>query len=141
MKLSARNVLAGTVASVKKGAVNTEVILKTKGGPSIAAVITNSSADNLGLKEGKEAFAIIKASNIILGTDLHDAKVSARNIMCGTVTKVVEGPVSAEVSVDIGGGITLTSVITEESAKKLGFKAGSHACAMIKASNVIMGTE
>ena len=120
MKLSARNVLSGTVASVKKGAVNAEVILNLKGGASIAAIITNSSADNLGLKEGVEACAIIKASNIIVGTNLHDAKISARNSMCGTVTTVVDGPVSAEIGVDVGNGNVLTAVITEGSAKKSG---------------------
>ncbi len=141
MKLSARNVFSGTVSSVIKGVVNAEVTLNVKGGPSISAIITNTSAENLALKEGVEAFAIIKASSIIIGTDLHDAKVSARNIICGTVTKVIEGPVSAEVDIDIGSGNTLTAVITEESAKKLGIKAGSHACAMFKAPSVILGVK
>ena len=141
MKLSARNILTGTVASVKKGAVNAEVILDLKGGPSISAVITNGSVDNLALKEGVEAFAIIKASSIIVGTDLHDAKVSARNIICGTVSKVVEGPVSAEVGIDIGNGNILTAVITEESAQNLGYQAGGHACAMFKAASVILGVK
>jgi len=141
MKLSARNVFTGTVTTIKKGVVNTEVVLDVKGGPSISAVITNSSIDNLGLKTGSEAFAIIKASSIIIGADLHDAKVSARNIICGTVSKVVDGPVSAEVGVDIGAGITLTGVITEESAKNLGLKVGGHACAMFKASSVILGVK
>jgi molybdate transport system regulatory protein len=141
MKLSARNVLSGTVTSVKKGVVNAEVTLNVKGGPSISAIITNTSVENLALKEGVEAFAIIKASSIIVGTDLHDAKVSARNIICGTVSKVIEGPVSAEVDMDIGGGITLTATITEESAKNLGLKAGGHACAMFKAPCVILGVK
>ncbi len=140
MKLSARNILKGTVAGVKKGAVNTEVILTLKGGASIASVITNTSADNLALKEGKEAFAMIKATNVIIGADLDPAKVSARNVLCGTVTKIVEGPVSAEIDLDLGGA-TLTAVITEASAKKLGLKEGGKACAMIKASSVIMGVE
>ncbi len=138
MKLSARNVLTGTVASVTKGAVNTEVVLNLKGGPAIAAIITNSSADNLGLKAGVEASAIIKASNIIVGTDIQ-GKISARNIISGTVTGVVEGPVSAEVGVDIGAGNTLTAVITETSAKSLGLKTGSKASLIIKASGIIIG--
>jgi len=139
MKLSARNVLSGTVSSVKKGAVNTEVVIALKGGPSIAAVITNTSADNLALKDGAAASAIVKASSIIVGTDLGSAKVSARNIFNGKVVKVVEGPVSAEVDLDIGTGNTLIAVITAESAKKLGLKAGDSAYAMIKASSVIVG--
>ncbi|MBT1075323.1 TOBE domain-containing protein [Geobacter grbiciae] len=139
MKLSARNVLLGTVSGITKGAVNAEVSLTLKAGTPVTAVVTNTSVDNLGLAVGKEAHVIVKASSIIVGTDLHDAKVSARNIMCGTVVKVIEGPVSTEVDVEIGGGSTLSAVITHESARNLGIKEGGHACALFKASSVILG--
>lgn len=139
MKVSARNVLLGTISSINKGAVNAEVNLTLKGGTPIAATITIPSVDALGLSVGKDAYAIIKASSVIVGTDLHDAKISARNIMCGTVAKVVMGPVNAEVDIEIGGGNTICSVITHESAEKLGLKKGGHACALIKASSVILG--
>ena len=138
MKLSARNVLTGTVASITKGAVNAEVVLTLKGGPTVAAIITNTSVDSLGLKVGGEASAIIKASNIIVGTDIQ-GKLSARNIFCGAVTSVIDGPVSAEVGVDIGAGNTLTAVITETSAKNLGLAVGGKACLIIKASGIIIG--
>jgi len=138
VKLSARNILPGTVASVKKGAVNAEVILNLKGGPVIAAIITNSSADNLGLKEGVEAFAIIKASTIIVEMDL-PGKVCGRNIINGTVTSVVDGPASAEVGVDIGAGNVLTAVITESSAKKMELKTGSNVSLIINESGIILG--
>lgn len=139
MKVSARNVFLGTISSIKKGAVNAEVSLTLKGGTPVTAVITNGSVDSLGLATGKEAYAIIKASSIIIGTDLHDAKVSARNIMCGAIAKIVEGPVSTEVDVEIGAGNTVSAVITHESAKTLGLKQGGHACALFKASSVILG--
>lgn len=139
MKLSARNVLLGTVSGITKGAVNAEVSLTLKAGTPVVAVVTNASVDNLGLAVGKEAHVIVKASSIIIGTDLHDAKVSARNIICGTVVKVIEGPVSTEVDVEIGGGNTLSAVITRESARNLGIKEGGHACALFKASSVILG--
>lgn len=139
MKVSARNVFAGTVARIVKGAVNSEVEVTLKGGASIAAVVTNSAIGNLGLTVGKEAYAIIKASSVIIGTDLHDAKLSARNLMCGTVAKIIEGPVSAEVDVEVGGGNTISAVITHESNKNLGLAVGGHACAIFKASSVILG--
>ncbi|ABQ27481.1 TOBE domain-containing protein [Geotalea uraniireducens] len=139
MKVSARNVFLGTISSIKKGAVNAEVSLTLKGGTPVTAIITNDSVDGLGLATGKEAYAIIKASSIIIGTDLHDAKVSARNIMCGTIAKIVEGPVSTEVAVEIGAGNTVSAVITHESAKTLGLQQGGHACAIFKASSVILG--
>jgi molybdopterin-binding protein len=69
MKLSARNILKGKVVKVTKGAVNAEVVLELPGGTQLVSVITNTSAENLGLREGKEAYAIIKASNIMIGID------------------------------------------------------------------------
>jgi len=69
MKVSARNVLKGKVKSVEHGSVNSEVVLQLPGGTEIVSIITKTAAQNLGLKEGKEAYAIIKASNVILGTD------------------------------------------------------------------------
>lgn len=139
MKVSARNVFAGTIAAITKGAVNSEVTLTLKGGAPLTAVVTNGAVDTLALKKGMEAYAIIKASSIIIGTDLHNAKVSARNIMCGTIVRVIDGAVNTEVDVEVGGGNTVSAVITVESAKNLGLKVGGHACTLFKASNVILG--
>lgn len=69
MKLSARNILKGEVINVVKGAVNSEVIIELPGGTQIVSVITNSSVENLGLKKGKEAYAVIKASNVMVAVD------------------------------------------------------------------------
>jgi molybdate transport system regulatory protein len=139
MKVSARNTFSGTVSAITKGAVNAEVILSLKGGIPLTAVVTNGAIDNLGLTIGTEAYAIIKASSVIIGTDLHDARVSARNIFCGTITKIVEGPVNTEVDVEVGGGNTVSAVITHDSATRLELKTGDHACTLFKASSVIIG--
>ena len=69
MRLSARNVLKGKVKKVEHGVVNSEVTLQLPGGTEIVSIITKASAQNLALKEGKDVYAIIKASNVILGTD------------------------------------------------------------------------
>lgn len=69
MKLSARNVLKGKVKSIKQGAVNCEVIVQLPSGLEITSIITKTSAENLALKQGMDVYAIIKASNVILGTD------------------------------------------------------------------------
>jgi molybdopterin-binding protein len=69
LKLSARNVLKGRVKSIQHGAVNTEVIVEIPGGVEMVSIITKTSAQNLGLKEGKEVYAIVKASNVMLGID------------------------------------------------------------------------
>jgi molybdopterin-binding protein len=69
MKLSARNVLKGKVKSVVMGAVNSEVVIELPGGAEMTSIITKASAENLKLKEGSEVYAIIKASNVMIGTD------------------------------------------------------------------------
>jgi len=69
VKLSARNVLKGKVKSIKQGAVNSEIVIQLQGGLEIVSVITKTSTENLSLKEGKEVYAIIKATNVILGVD------------------------------------------------------------------------
>lgn len=68
MKISARNIIKGTVKSVQKGAVNGIVTIDC-GGNVITADITNASIENLGLEEGKEAYAVIKASNVMVAVD------------------------------------------------------------------------
>ena len=69
MKVSARNVLKGKVKAVNHGAVNSEVVLQLPNGVEIVSIVTKTSAENLGLKEGKDVYAIIKATNVILGID------------------------------------------------------------------------
>jgi len=69
MKLSARNILKGKIVQLKPGAVNTEVVLELAGGGQIVSIITKESAENLGLAMGKSAYAIIKASSVMIGVD------------------------------------------------------------------------
>ena len=69
MKLSARNQLKGEVVSIKEGAVNAIVGIKIKGGEVITATISMDSVKNLGLEVGKEAYAVIKATSVMVGID------------------------------------------------------------------------
>ena len=69
MKLSARNVLKGKVVKLIKGAVNSEVTLELPGGVQIVSVITNTSVAGLKLKKGVEAYAVIKASSVMMAVD------------------------------------------------------------------------
>jgi molybdate transport system regulatory protein len=139
MKVSARNIYAGTVEKIARGAVNTEVTLALKGGDHIIAIITNESVEDLGLQEGTDAYAIIKASSVIVSTDVQNFKVSARNKLCGKIVNLRKGAVNSELSVEFAGGNTISSIITNESAVSLGLKEGVQVCTLFKASSVILG--
>ena len=69
MRLSARNILKGKVIKITPGAVNSEIVLELTGGAQVVSIITKESATNLGLAVGKSAYAIIKASNVMIGVD------------------------------------------------------------------------
>jgi molybdopterin-binding protein len=69
MRISARNILKGKIVQVKPGVVNTEVVLELPGGAQIVSIVTKQSTDNLGLAVGKDAYAVIKASSVMIGVD------------------------------------------------------------------------
>lgn len=69
MKFSARNVFRGKVKSLKKGPVNSEVTIEMPGGLEIVATVTTQSAENMGLAQGVEATALIKATQVMLVTE------------------------------------------------------------------------
>ena len=69
MDISARNALKGKVKQILPGAVNTEVIVELPNGVEVVAIITKESAERLNLAEGKEVYAVIKASDVMIATD------------------------------------------------------------------------
>ena len=139
MKVSARNVLPGIVKSILKGAVNSEVLLSLRGGEAVVAIITNPSVERLGLQAGSEAFAIIKASDVMVGKGLEQAKLSARNILSGKVGDLRDGAVNSEVGISLPGGTMLVASITKESVQALDLKRDDAVSAVVKASHVIVG--
>ncbi len=141
MKTSARNVLRGIVEDVRHGAVNSEITLRLQGEDCLHAIITKEAAEALELAPGKSAWALIKASWVILAAPDACAKVSARNRLCGTVKRIHEGAVDSEVVLELPGGNTLTAVITEEAVQDLELAPGQPACALIKANHVILGVD
>lgn len=136
MKTSARNQLFGVITKISKGAINCEVELDI-GGNGIVAVITNDSVDSLGFAVGEEAYAIIKASWIILSKEKPN-KISARNILAAVVSNIIPGAVNSEAKMNIGDK-TLASVVTNEAIDDLELKEGDNVYAIFKASNVILG--
>lgn len=140
MKTSARNQFAGRVVAVRRGAVNDEIGIDIAGGQRIVAVVTHESTESLGLKVGREAIALVKASSVILMVDGEKTKLSTRNRLAGKVSRIEPGAVNSEVVVDLPGGGAVAAIITVESVKSLGLQVGKPVTAIFKASSVIVGT-
>jgi len=137
MRTSARNLFLGHVKAIKRGPVNAEVTIDLGGGDEIAAVVTSESVESLELSLGKDCHALIKASWVIVTND-DTLQTSARNRLCGTVTHCKVGPVNAEVVIGLKGGKSVAAIVTQESVERLGLHEGAPACALIKASHVIL---
>lgn len=137
MKTSARNQFRGQVSDLEKGAVNSRVKVNLGEGLEIFAIVTNEAVDELDLAVGKEALVLIKSSFVLLSPD-ENLRISARNRLCGTVRETTPGAVNCEVKLELPGGRTLTAIITKEAFEELGFASGQRACALIKASHVIL---
>src|SRR5260370_40095577 len=114
MKISARNSLTGKIQKVTKGAVNAEVQLALEGGETVVAIIINSSVDLLGLAAGKEAFAIIKASEVMIGKNLEGAKLSARDVLAAEISRVMDCSVNNEIVVRMPDGTEIVASLTKE---------------------------
>jgi len=69
MELSARNQLKGTITSIQPGAVNAIVVIELAGGDQITSTISMESVKSLGLEVGKEAYAVIKATSVMIGVE------------------------------------------------------------------------
>lgn len=135
--ISARNQLPATVKTVKKGAVNDEITLELAGGATLTAIITSESTQNLGLAAGKEAVAVIKASSVLVSTD-ETLRLSARNQLAGTVSRIETGAVNSEVDVKVGSN-TFVAIITKHSAEEMKLAVGQAVNVIVKASHVLVG--
>ncbi len=139
MKTSARNQFFGTVIRIEPGAVNSEVEIALNGEDRIVATVTRESRENLALAVGTEVWALVKASWVILTTDDGSMRLSARNQLCGTVTRVTQGVVNSDVVLTLSGGNTVSAIVTNESVEEMGLTPGMQARAIFKASSVILG--
>lgn len=136
--VSARNVFEARVQSLCAGPINTEVTLALAGGDLLVAVVTQHSAQALGLVEGGRVRAIVKAPWVVLATG--GSQPLARNQLAGTVRSVRAGPVNAEVALALPGGSQLHAVVTTEAVAALGLAPGVPAQAIVKASQVVLAT-
>jgi molybdate transport system regulatory protein len=140
IKTSARNHLAGTVTTVQTGAVNDVIELQLQGGQPLVATVTSESTRHLGLAPGREVIALIKASSVLVGLHNESLRLSARNQLVGSISVLTPGAVNAEVEIQLPDGGVMVAVITNGSVQSLGLREGMKVVAIIKASQVILGT-
>ncbi len=141
MKTSARNTFFGSVSSVRKSPLLTEVSLTAQSGFELVAVITNESFDRLGLSEGGQITALVKAPWVLIGKDEHKARTSARNCFPGRVTGIRGDGVAVEIMGILEDGTPMCALITAESVEALDLKEGDMVWFFFKAFSVIVSVD
>ena len=141
LRTSARNQFSCTVSRIEAGAVSAQVFLALGDDCELEAQITGDSIKHLALEPGREVIALVKAPAVFLLSD-PDTRTSVSNHLTGIVSRIHEGPVNAEVVVDLPLTRTrhITSVVTTQAVVALGLKVGSTVTAAFQATSVILTT-
>lgn len=139
MKLSARNQFPGTVTKINEGAVNGIVTIDVNSTP-VSATISLAAIRKLGLEVGKKAYAVIKATEVMVGLGTH-LPLSARNQFPGKVRSVEKGAVNSIVRMEVLGGLTISATISNNAVEELQLAPGLEALAVVKATSVMVGID
>ena len=138
MKTTARNQFAGRIRTLETGPATTQVVIALPGDTQIVASVTTASAEAMRLRPGIEALAIVKAPSVVLVTDLAGWRLSARNQLAGTISRVHKGAITSLVALTLPGGATISATVTNDAVEALGLAAGQPAIAAFKASAVMV---
>jgi molybdate transport system regulatory protein len=141
LRISSKNLFAGTIVEVTCDAPVAQIVLQLNSGQKIYAVISHDSVAELQLQLGGTAYALVKASSVMISNAPQQPTISARNIIQGKISRLTTNSVLGEITLDIGGGDKITSTITCNSVERLGLKEGDDAWAVIKSSSVIIGVD
>ena len=139
MKISARNQFKGRATVLHIGKINADVSVDIGGGDRITASITSKSLEYLGIRDGVDVYALVKASSVMVMAADTPLRLSARNQLRGIVVKCQKGTVNSEVAIQLAGGETMTAIITNESMDALELSEGTEAIAVFKSTGVILG--
>lgn len=137
MKISARNQFKGIVTNINEGAVNAIVSIEANG-EVISSTISLNAVKELGLKKGDAAYAVIKATEVMIATEL--PKISARNKFHGVIKGIQSGSVNDIVTLETKFGV-VSSTISKNAVEELELSVGKEAYAIIKATSVMVGIE
>lgn len=140
-KTSARNMFFGAVASVRRGDLLAEVEVVTPAGFRIVSVVTGDSLERLALDIGAPVTALVKAPWVIIGRGGSEPASSARNRFQGTVVRIAQDAIAAEVIVELADGTHVCAVLTRQSVERLDLKLGEPAWVLFKAFSVILNVD
>ena len=132
VQISARNQMKGSIKSIKRKCVNSEVLLELKSGNELLSIITNSAVESLNLKEGDEVMAIFKSTSVEITTQ----QQAEQNAFKGVIKHLEKGKRNVEVIFDLGEEETIVAVVPLE---HFSLNIGESAVAVVDAKDVMIG--
>ena len=138
---SARNSLYGNIIAMKEDGVEAQIIMALQGEDRLTVTVTKPSISRMRLQIGTGVWALIKSTWVVLMPLEQARRTSADNGLCGRIKSMLDNGVDCEVTLQLDGGNTLTSVITSVSAKNLQLEEGMTICALIDSSHIILGRD
>lgn len=135
---SARNTFIGKVQSIRRGDIQSLLVLHTLGGHLVTAVITNDSVERLGLAEGRLVTAEVKAPWVMLHRGDREPACTAENRFSGVIVRMTRGAINTEYAVRIADGTELCAVVSTESGRRLGLKEGDRAWVVFSCFSVVL---
>ncbi|MBI4793922.1 MAG: TOBE domain-containing protein [Deltaproteobacteria bacterium] len=140
-KTSARNTFFGRISAIRQGDIQSSVEVVTLGGDTVCTVITNDSLKRLGLQKNSFVSAEVKAPWVIIARGGEAPASSAENRFQGTVSRIIRGKITTEFVVRIADGTELCTVVTRESANRLGIGENEQAWVLFNAFAVILNVD
>lgn len=138
---SARNLFWGKIQTIRRGDIQSLVVLVTINGHRIITMITNNSLEHLGLHEGKLIAAEVKAPWVIVQKGEKIPESSAENRFQGVITRMTRGKVSTEYVIRIADGTELCAIASTESSMRLGLQEQSRVWALFTCFSVVLHTD
>lgn len=140
LRTSARNTFYGKIIAIQSDGVEAQVKLALQGQDALVVTVTDQSVQRMRLQVGGNAWALIKSTWVILAP-IGKQQVSADNCLYGTVKQVQDNEIDCEVVLQLTGGNTLTSVVTQQSLHALNITEGQSLCAFIQSNHIILGSD
>jgi molybdate transport system regulatory protein len=137
MRASTRNRFVGTVQQLSIDSMRAEAKIRLDDTTQLTALLTRESAETLALRPGAEVHALIEATAVLLGVG-EGLRTSASNHLWGTISRIREGAAEADVTLRLSGGLNLAALISRAALERLQLKPGCRACAVFRASSVVL---